>query len=304
MKYIDIEVFLKEHYGLDVDNIEFCRSGGSESFIVSSREGKFFYRIVSNAFRDSVMYAVNVQRYLIGKGYPTTEIRLNLNDELYSNITYKGVGCVGILYVFQSGVEPIKEDSIESIGELVGKLHQVMECYEGDLVKHDKDFLIDRYIRILEKKNYPVHKRSLFIEYGNWLWNEVKGLPFGYCHGDMYIGNIMKSENDKLILYDFDSSSISFPMYDVMVMCDSTDYFNYDENGLHKSLEILKRFMVGYCKYRDLSGQEVDAFKNLIAIRHFQLQATIIEIFGLDCVDENFLDKQWAWLESWRKQVV
>ena len=32
------------------------------------------------------------------------------------------------------------------------------------------------------------------------------------------------------------------------------------------------------------------------------LQATIIEIYGLDCVDEQFIDNQLNWLLKWKKQ--
>lgn len=44
------------------------------------------------------------------------------------------------------------------------------------------------------------------------------------------------------------------------------------------------------------------AFYDLIAIYHFQLQATIIEIYGLDCVDEKLLNKRLNWLMRWCKQ--
>lgn len=39
-----------------------------------------------------------------------------------------------------------------------------------------------------------------------------------------------------------------------------------------------------------------------IALRHFQLQATIVEIYDLDCIDEKFIDKQLDWIKQWRKQ--
>jgi hypothetical protein len=39
----------------------------------------------------------------------------------------------------------------------------------------------------------------------------------------------------------------------------------------------------------------------MIALYHFALQATIIEIFGIDCVENAFFDRQLAWLNQWRK---
>ena len=43
-------------------------------------------------------------------------------------------------------------------------------------------------------------------------------------------------------------------------------------------------------------------FPDLIALYHFALQATIIEIFGMDCVDEEFFRRQLAWLYQWQEQ--
>jgi len=42
--------------------------------------------------------------------------------------------------------------------------------------------------------------------------------------------------------------------------------------------------------HRNLKERELRAFPDWIAIRLYQLQATIIELFGLDCVDEAFQD--------------
>lgn len=56
-----------------------------------------------------------------------------------------------------------------------------------------------------------------------------------------------------------------------------------------------------YLKYNSLTKAETDAFYDLIALYHFALQATIIEIFGLDCVDHEFLDRQLGWLYQWRE---
>ena len=40
------------------------------------------------------------------------------------------------------------------------------------------------------------------------------------------------------------------------------------------------------------TGQRTDIPGYWVAIRHFQLQATILEIYGVDCIDEGFIDGQ------------
>ena len=86
------------------------------------------------------------------------------------------------------------------------------------------------------------------------------------------------------------------------LICNQTHYFDYDESGYAKSKEALSRFLPGYLEHNPLSQAEIDAFFDLIALYHFALQATIIEMYGLACVDNAFLDKQLDWLNKWWEQ--
>ncbi|MDD4544023.1 MAG: phosphotransferase, partial [Clostridia bacterium] len=180
------------------------------------------------------------------------------------------------------------------------RLHNTMRDYTGELKNCDRQFYIGRYIDILIKKQYP--KTDEFIKYGNTIWEKVKDLPRGYCHGDMYNGNIYKTPDKKLYILDFDTSCNGFPMYDLALICNKTHYFNFDESGYFRSKELLARLLPGYSKVITLSKKEIDAFYDLIALYHFALQATIIENNGLDCVNNGFLDKQLDWLLKWKEQ--
>ncbi len=62
-------------------------------------------------------------------------------------------------------------------------------------------------------------------------------------------------------------------------------------------------FMKGYENYFKLSEEEEKVIYNFIAIRHFDIQATIIESRGLACVNEQFLDAQYLWMEKWLEEV-
>lgn len=93
-------------------------------------------------------------------------------------------------------------------------------------------------------------------------------------------------------------------MYDPALICNMTDYFTLEEDGYAKSKEVYMRFLPEYMQYNDLSQQDMDAFYDRIALYHFALQATIIEIFGIDCVDNAFLDRQLKWLYKWQEQCA
>ena len=82
----------------------------------------------------------------------------------------------------------------------------------------------------------------------------------------------METADGRIYLLDFDTICVALRMFDVMVMCDMT-------------------------------GEELAAINDWIVIRHFQLQATIVELFGMDCIDNNFVDKQLQWIKSWEEQL-
>ena len=139
----------------------------------------------------------------------------------------------------------------------------------------------------MHKKQYA--KADEFEAYGNSLWDKIKNLPQGYCHGDMYSGNIHKTLYGELYVLDFDTSCEGFRMYDITLICNMTDYFNYDESGFENTKAIFTKMIAEYQKFSSISQAEIDSVYDMIALYHFTLQATIIEIHGIDCVDSAFL---------------
>lgn len=91
-------------------------------------------------------------------------------------------------------------------------------------------------------------------------------------------------------------------MYDTALICDVTEYFKYDEQNYEKSNKILARYIPEYMKHSTLTQSEINTFHNFIAIQHFSTQATVMEIFGHDCLNDAELDYQLDWLYKWREQ--
>ena len=91
-------------------------------------------------------------------------------------------------------------------------------------------------------------------------------------------------------------------MYDPTLICNVTDFFSLEDNGFMRCREMLARFLPEYARHSSLSPEEIDAFPDLIAVYHFALQATIIDLFGMNCVDDHFLDRQLEWLYRWKTQ--
>lgn len=291
-----ILTILNEHYPICFDRLELIRDMGSTAYAAFAGEDKYFLRILKPAFMDTALKAVDIQVFLQGNGFPVPPIVSNKENSPY----LRDGNDVYVLYEYIEGTESKPEQDACAIGALVGRLHQLMKEYHGELVVRDKQFYIGRYISYLRKIQYP--RADEFSAYGEALWDRVKDLPRGFCHGDMYDGNILKTPDGRLFVLDFDTSCIGFPMYDPTLICNMTQYFEYDERNYERSKMVLSRFLPEYLKFNTLSQAEIDAFCDLIAIQHFSTQATVMEIYGLDCLDGAALDDQLDWLYRRREQ--
>lgn len=292
----EIITILNNNYPIAFSDAEFNRDGGSISYIAVSTDKKYFLRIIRPELLDTALQSVDIQVYLLNNNFPVPVIVLTNEGQPYIKIFNGDKDSLYILYEYLEGTEPGTND-VENVGELIGKLHRVMENYPNMLKNQDRHFFIDRYIDILCSKNH--NKADEYRMYGEKLWDKVKDLPRGYCHCDLYRGNILKSKDDKMYVLDFDTSCNAFPMYDITLFCNETDYFEYSDEGFLKSEDWLKQFLKGYLKYRSLTEEEMEAFYYFHAIYHYQLQATIVEIYGINCNEEDFEDKQLDWIIRW-----
>ncbi len=291
---------LNEHYLMNFDTLEFVRDSGCVAYTIWANGCKYFLRITKSIFFDTAAKSLDIHLFLQKQGFAVPQIIFTKDGFPCVQVSDEEGACFYVLYEFIEGEEVNPEQDAEIIGAFIGKLHSVMKEYPGELIKKDKHYYVDRYINIMRTKQYD--KIDEFIAYGEALWKRVKDLPYGYCHGDMYRGNILKTPDGRLYILDFDTSCEGFPMYDPALICNITDFFELEDDGYLKSKKVYERFLPEYLKYNSLTKGEIEAFYDLIALYHFALQATIIEIFGMDCVDNKFLDRQLRWLHKWQEQ--
>ena len=302
MEQSDILAVLNKHYPMRFSALQFMRNAGSMSYTALADEKKYFLRITKPALSDSVSRSLDIHVFLLTQGFPVPPI-IHTNAHLPCVPVSREDGeHFFILYEFIEGEEVKPDRDAEAIGGLIGRFHSIMRGYPGSLIKRDKHYYIDKYLDQLRQKQYP--RANEFAAYGEALWERVGDLPRGYCHGDLYSGNIHKTPDGRMYVLDFDTSCNGFPMYDPVLICNRTHYFSFDEAGYDKSTQVFARFLPEYLKHNNLCQNEIDAFYDLLALYHFALQAMVIENNGLDCVDHAFLDRQIDWLYKWREQCA
>ena len=295
-----LQDILALNYGIESPSLEFLREGGTTTYIVNGRT-KYLLKVIGSAFSDTARQSASIMRYLEENGFPVPKTILTNSVEAFFETEIDGEKKLIVLMEFIAGDEPELEKCASEVGRLVGRFHQLMEEYPSELVYRDKEFFIGRYIEFLRKKKYPRIKE--YEELGERLWDKVKNLPQGNCHGDLHRGNLLQNADGKIYLVDFDTACKASVMFDVMVMCDMTDYFNLKQEDIELTKVVYREFLSGYVGYHKLSREEILSFPYWVAIRHFQLQATILEIYGVDCIDEGFIDGQLYWLNKWQEAI-
>ena len=297
----NLQELLIVHYGIEKPSLELLREGGGQTYIVTG-ENKYLLKVIGPAFFDTARQSVAIMRYLEGKGFTVPKIMLTKEGDAIIETECAGEKKLITLMEFIDGDEPELEKCAKEVGTLVGRFHRLMEEYPGEPVQQDKEFFIGRYLGFLRKKNYP--RVAEYEELGERLWEKVKDLPQGICHGDLHRGNLLQSKDGQIYIVDFDTICRAPLMFDVMVMCDMTDYFNLKPADIAETKEVYQNFLSGYSDYHKLSRDEILSFPYWVAIRHFQLQATILEIYGIDCIDEGFIDGQLYWLNKWQEATA
>ena len=68
------------------------------------------------------------------------------------------------------------------------------------------------------------------------------------------------------------------------------------------NLYVLYEYIEGSESQKGQDSAEIGCLYDLIALYHFALQATVIEVNGINYVGNNFLHKQLDWLCKWRDQ--
>ncbi|MDF2484026.1 MAG: aminoglycoside phosphotransferase [Herbinix sp.] len=290
---------LKGIYNIPFHDIVLHRDMIGYVCVVSCNNDKYILKLFKNRNAKPAIQSIEIMTYLEKVYFPTAHIIATAAGEACFTLDFQGEDRIGVLYEYIQGSEPNKNTDIITIGRQTGKLHKLMEEYPLALSCHEKSFYIDRYIQCLKEMNYP--KVSEFQAYGDLLWSRLEKLPRGFCHGDYHTGNMLLNERNEYAIFDFDAAARAFSMYDIAVFCDMTNYFNLSECEYAETHYMLEEFIKGYKEYNSISDQELQAIDCFIAIRHYEVQATIIENLGIACIDQEFVDDQLSWLMKWEK---
>lgn len=296
-----LQTILSEAYGIHAPPPDFLRDGGGQTYLVNGNP-KCLLKVIGPAFSETARQSVAIMRYLAERGFPVPRILLTKQGHAVLETSVDGVKSLLVLMEYLDGDEPDLEQDAAKIGALIGRFHRLMAQCPIRPVPRGKDFFIGRYLAFLRQKHDP--NLAAYEKLGARLWEKVETLPQGTCHGDLHRGNLLQSPDGTVYLLDFDTVCRAPRMFDLAVLCDLTDYFRLDPADVRTARRVYRKFLTGYAQDHALSPAEILSFPDWVAIRHFQLQATILELYGVDCIDAKFVADQLAWLRQWQEETA
>lgn len=292
----ELAKILQNHYGLADFTLQFLRQGGSRTYIINGQT-KYFLKVIENAFSTTAYQSVSVMRFLESNGFPVPKTFLTKSGEPLLKVSTDGDEKLILLQEYIDGTEPDLMQRAEDVGHLVGQFHSLVQQYSHKLTCHDRQFFLGRYLDMLHKKQYP--QVAAYEALAEQLWLQIKDQPKINCHGDLHRGNLLEDANGRIYMTDFDTVCCSPVMFDIMVMCDMTNYFHLTQTDIERTNTVYQRFLSTYQQHHVLEVHDTKSFAVWVALRHFQLQATILEIHGIDCIKDTFIDAQLQWLYDW-----
>lgn len=301
MEYeMNIAVLLQQYDGFQNSVCRLVRDWIGQVYEIWKDQDRYILKIFRREYTEDAVQSVQVMDFLYQNDFPVPRIVRAAEKNGYC-LTEEGAAAV--IYEYVEGKEPERTgENLEMLGETVGRMRKIMERYPGEIRVHGQSFFTGRYLSVLRRKNCG--ETNDFARWGRTLWNRVCKLPAEFCHGDMHVGNMLEN-NGHLLFFDFDACAVASPVYDIATLCDGTDYFDSAvsrlEVGFIQTRKNLERFLRGYGRYYTLSTAEQSAVFDFIALRHYDIQATIIECQGLDCIDHAFIKNQYQWLVNWEK---
>ena len=251
--------------------------------------------------------------FLYQNGLSVPQVIRNVNqDQVTPLLAPEGVREV-VVTVYILGVSAAQLDDKE-IATQSALIRKVMKDYPtlDKLHQLDVDELINRFITVLYEY-YPdkLEEIEFFKTYGAFLADKIKELQvkypesIGFCHGDFHPGNIIKMSAAEVCFIDFDACGLGCVLMDIATYCNQMDYFKFDASKLGDTFRTVEVFTKSYSDDYPLSQDEIEAIPLFIALRHYELNATVpiyrVPVEGQYWLNDNWLESQYIWLKKWQR---
>jgi len=258
-------------------------------------DNSFVLRITSAQHRhkNELLSELNFLLFLSNSGVSVAKPILSLSGDIITEYVLENDTLFVVAFMLADGFQwdgkdgngNYRDDSyyLKQIGRELGKIHKSARNYRPENVISRRQYfecqhLIKAY-DIFEKHNTELYKLYKLFMHDLSLLNKISE-NFGLTHGDFLMSNYNITDDNKVIVYDFDECEYSWFISDIAVFL----YYYITgpdplavENKNHEAIKAILLFMSGYLWENDLPLIELKQLNLFFILRDYILLSTIIE---------------------------
>jgi Ser/Thr protein kinase RdoA (MazF antagonist) len=303
-----------QSYGIDPVKTVLYRNSGGMLYFIETADRKYAFKVYSiyqtrdkihsQAYRAKESFGVI--NHLYENGFAVPKIYTTVDSKLWCEFPMAQGSGTGALFEYIEGHAVDYSDIADDIAETTASMHNIMNDYAGPLSRLGEDFYIGRMMKILRKYYKENDKIRELEQFGHMAFDKIRDLPRGFCHGDFGTHNIA-SKDGRLFVFDFDVASRAYPMFDIALICDTSNFWEFDVKAIRKTQDNIYRFADIYTKHCTLKEEEIDSFKYFLALRQYEVRATVSHVslpkVGSHFLNEGYLDSLHGWMTKFTDYV-
>ena len=303
-----------ESYGIAPLKTLLYRISGGMLYFIETGDRKYVFKVFSSyETRDTVhsqahraKESFGVINHLYENGFAVPKIYTAADGKLWCEFPIAEGSGTGALFEYIEGDAVDYSDIADDIAETTASMHNIMNDYAGTLSRLDEDFYIGRMMKILRKYYDENDKIRELEQFGSFAFDKIRDLPQGFCHGDFGTHNIA-SKDGRLYVFDFDVASRAYPMFDIALICDTSNFWKFDTKAIRKTKDNICRFADIYTKHCTLTEEEINSFIYFLALRQYEVRATVAHISlpktGAHFLNEAYLNSLHDWMAQFTDYV-
>lgn len=208
----------------------------NEMYLCNGKDNRYYARITNYKTYEEQVEEVSWTNYLFESGVGVAPVVQSFRNNLVEESNLQG-GKLIVLYVAAPGIHlPSSKWNatiFKQLGKQIGKMHRMTKEYEKrNPIQHLKDWYENEEYQFL--KYIPEHETTI-RELGQRILTEIKKIPrdldcYGLLHGDVWLENVLVTENSEVTLIDFQDCEKHYYLYDLVVPLYSALEYSFSGN--------------------------------------------------------------------------
>jgi homoserine kinase type II len=270
-----IQILSNYNLGEFVDTNPFTSGKVQTNFLLQTTKGKYVFKYYENRSMGSVLFEVNLMKYLNDKHYPCPALFRNKHGMLAGNYNNKPFA----IFEFIDGKQ-IKNPNENQKSELIkraAELHNITKSYNPKYKKYRWNYSPELCKELAGKKAKLHNTRNLKAKQ-KWLECELlklklpNSLSKGICHCDFHFSNVLYKNKKFTALIDFDDANYTYLIFDLAALLNPfiksfewNTWSRFKKDDKVFDFNEARKMVSEYIKYRQLSMNEkehlFDVFK-------------------------------------------